>query len=85
MSKGPGEIHALIGKSAGEICYHNFFHENFCTQALVNAAESLWERVKSPWVLVEIWNNGTTLWQSPQGDATAAVTAEGEVVGDLET
>ena len=84
MSKAHVEIHALIGKSAGEICYHNFCHESFYTQALVNAAEALWERVKSPWVLVEVWNNGTTLWQSPQGDATATVTAEGKVVGDLE-
>jgi len=76
--KANREIDSLIGKSAGEICYHNFRYHSLRTQALGNAAETMWEHVKSPWILVEIWNDGTTVWQSPEGDVTTTVDVDGD-------
>ena len=77
--KANREIDSLIGKSAGEICYHNFRYHSLRIQALGSAAEMMWENIKSPWILVEVWNDGATVWQSPEGDATTTVTAEGDV------
>jgi hypothetical protein len=73
------EIEALIGQSAGHICYHDFYHGGYHTQVLSEAAGVMWENFMSPWEFVEMWNNGTTLWRSPEGDATATVTPEGEI------
>ena len=73
------EIAALVGKSAGEICYHDFRYSGFYAQVLSNAAEALWESIRSPWTFVEMWNDGTTVWRSPEGDVTATVSADGEI------
>ena len=73
------EIAALVGKSAGEICYYDFRYSGFYTQVLSNAAEALWESIRSPWTFVEMWNDGTTVWRSPEGDVTATVSADGEI------
>ncbi|MFN2183833.1 MAG: hypothetical protein ACK2UU_07570, partial [Anaerolineae bacterium] len=35
--------------------------------------------LRSAWLLVEIWNNGATVWQSPRADLLAMVTPEGEI------
>ena len=35
--------------------------------------------LRSGWLLAEIWNNGTTIWQSPEGDQTATVGTDGAI------
>lgn len=73
------EIQALVGQSAGHIAYYSFGHETYLSRVLVEAAQAMWESLRSPWMLVEVWNNGTTLWHSPDGTETALVTATGEI------
>jgi hypothetical protein len=46
---------------------------------LVEAARAMWESLRSPGMLVEVWNNGTTFWRSPDGTETAMVTPAGEI------
>lgn len=74
-----GEVEALVGKSAGQICYHEFHHEGLLAEAIASAAHALWESLRSAWILIEVWNNGATFWRSPEGDETATVTPHGEI------
>jgi hypothetical protein len=73
------EIQALVGQSAGHIAYHSFGRETLLSAVLVEAAQTLWESLRSPWMLVEAWYNGTTLWRSPDGTETAIVTPGSEI------
>ena len=73
------EIQALVGQSAGRIAYYSFGYETYLSEILVEAAQAMWESLRSPWTLVEIWNNGTTFWLSPDGADTAVVTPAGEI------
>jgi hypothetical protein len=73
------EMQALVGQSAGHIAYHSFGYETYLTGMLVEAAQAMWESLRSPWTLVEVWNNGTTVWRSPDGIETAMVTPNGEI------
>jgi hypothetical protein len=73
------EIQALVGQSAGHIAYYSFGYETYPSEILVEAAQAMWESLRSPWTLVEIWNNGTTFWQAPDGTQTAMVTPTGEI------
>lgn len=74
-----GEIEPLVGKSAGQICYHEFLHESLLAVAIASVAHALWESLRSAWILIEVWNNGATFWRSPEGDETATVPPHGEI------
>ena len=73
------EVQALVGQSAGHIAYHSFRYETHLTVALIEAAQAMWESLRSPWTLVEVWNNGASVWRSPDGTETAIVTPAGEI------
>ena len=73
------EIEALVGQSAGQIVYYTFGYETYLNALLIQAAQVMWESLRSPWTLVEIWNNGTTFWRSPDGTETATVAPGGEI------
>ena len=73
------EVQALLGQSAGHIAYHSFGYETYLTEILAQAAQAMWQGLRSPWTLVEIWNNGTTFWRAPGGAETAVVTPTGEI------
>ena len=73
------EIEARVGQSAGHIAYQSFDRETHLSRALIEAAQAMWESLRSAWMLVEIWNNGTILWRSPDGTETAMVTPDGEI------
>jgi hypothetical protein len=73
------EIEAQIGRSAGHICFTNFRHESYLTGCLDRAAQAVWESLRSTWTLVDIWNNGSTIWQSTNRDELALVTPEGDI------
>ena len=54
------EIQTLVGQSAGHIAYHSFGNETYLRDLLVDAAQTMWESLRSSWMLVEVWNNGAT-------------------------
>ena len=73
------EIQALVGQSAGHITYYPFACQTYLGDLLVEAAQAMWESFRSTWVLVEVWNNGATIWQAPDGTESARVTPDGEI------
>ena len=73
------ELEAQIGRGAGNIAATNFHHHTWLTELLADAARAMQVSLHSAWLLAEIWNNGTTVWQSPQGDQVATVTPDGEI------
>lgn len=73
------EVEAQIGRGAGNIAATNFRYHTWLTESLISAARAMQVSLRSAWLLVEIWNNGTTVWQSPAGDQLATVTPESEI------
>ena len=78
-SQAYAELEAQIGRGAGNIAATNFRHHTWLTELLASAARTMQVSLRSAWLLVEIWNNGTTVWQSPDGDQLATVPPEGEI------
>ena len=78
-SQAYGEVEAQIGRAAGSIAATNFRHHTWLTETVACAARAMQVSLRSAWLLVEIWNNGTTVWQSPSGDQVATATPEGEM------
>ena len=74
-----GEIEAQVGRGAGNIAATNFRYHTWLTESLTNSARAMQVSLRSAWLLVEIWNSGTTVWQSPAGDQLATVTPDGEI------
>jgi hypothetical protein len=72
-------ISALIGLSAGHICFGSFSPMGWLGETVSSAASVVWENIMSPWTLLEIWNNGTTIWGSPTGESRARVSPNGEI------
>ena len=73
------ELEAQIGRGAGNIAATNFRYHTWLTETVTDAARAMQLSLRSGWQLFEIWNNGTTVWQSPEGDRTATVSAEGDM------
>lgn len=81
MNENPAyaEVEAQIGRAAGNIAATNFRYHTWLTETVACAARAMQVSLRSAWLLTEIWNNGTTVWQSPTGDQFATVTPEGEM------
>jgi hypothetical protein len=77
------EIEAQVGRGAGNIAATNFQHHSWLTEVVSDAARAMQLSLRSAWLLDEVWNNGTTVWVSPEGERRATVTAEGEVDIDV--
>jgi hypothetical protein len=77
--RGYDEIEAQIGRAAGNIAATNFRHHVHLTEVVSDAARSVQTSLRSEWTLVEIWNNGMTIWQSPEGGQTVSVMPGGEM------
>jgi hypothetical protein len=73
------ELEAQIGRGAGNIAATNFRHHTWLTEIVTDAARAMQLSLRSAWRLAEIWNNGTTRWESPEAEWTATVTPEGEI------
>ena len=73
------EIEGLIGRGAGNIAATNLRYHTWLTETVTDAARAMQVSLRSAWLLLEIWNNGTTVWESPDGRRTATVTPEGEI------
>jgi hypothetical protein len=72
-SQAYGEIEALLGRRAGHIAYHPFDNESQLGEVLAEAAQVMWASLRSAWTLHEVWNNGATVWRSPDGTETVQV------------
>ena len=73
------EIEAQIGRGAGNIAATNFCYHSWLTEVLTDAARAMQVSLRSGWLLAEIWNNGTSIWHSPEGDQTATVGSDGAI------
>ena len=73
------ELEAQIGRAAGNIAATNFRHHTWLTEIVTDAARAMQLSLRSGWFLAEIWNNGTTRWESPGGDRIATVMPDGKV------
>jgi len=73
------EVEAQIGRGAGNIAATNFRYHCWLTEVVGDAARAMQVSLRSGWLLAEVWNNGTTIWQSPEGDRTATVSADGAI------
>lgn len=78
----PEEIRALVGKSAGTICYVLNLPYEPPYRSVIDAAQTIAydeDRYMSAWTFVSQWLDGTTVWRDEDGSATAIVTEEGTV------
>jgi hypothetical protein len=73
------ELEAQIGRGAGNIAATDFGYHTWLTEIVTNSARAMQVSLHSGWLLLEIWNNGTTVWESPEGDQTATVTPDGQI------
>jgi hypothetical protein len=73
------EIEVQIGRGAGNIAATNFRYACWLTDIVSDAARAMQLSLRSAWLLAEIWNNGTTIWESPDGEQTLSVTPYGEL------
>jgi hypothetical protein len=73
------ELEAQIGRGAGNIAATHFRHHTWLTEIVTDAARAVHLSLCSGWFLAEIWNNGTTRWESPADDQTTTVTPDGEI------
>jgi hypothetical protein len=74
-----GELEGLIGLSAGHICYGDIEESSLLHKAVLDAANLMWENLKSAWTLESIHLNGSTSWLSPDKSSIANITIDGEI------
>jgi len=75
-------IKALVGKSAGAICFTMNLPYEPPYQSIIDAASKVAydeDRYMSAWSFVTQWMDGTTVWQSEDQSAVALVHADGNV------
>ena len=76
------DLQILVGKSAGAICRTLELPFVPPYKTVINAASRIaydQDRYMSAWLFVTQWQDGTTVWRSSDGRATAQVTIQGNV------
>jgi hypothetical protein len=71
------EIRALVGESAGAICFTLNLPYEPPYRTIIDAASKVWEMHMSSWSFVTQLSDGTTVFRAPDGDAIATVTRDG--------
>jgi len=71
------QIKDLMGLSASQICLFPEESGDPKTVSAVQAAKNLGASNRSEWTLTEIWQDGTTLWISPNPNQQALVSGDG--------
>ncbi|MAT41616.1 MAG: hypothetical protein CL609_04690 [Anaerolineaceae bacterium] len=67
----------LTGLSAGKLCLFPQKSIDPITVAAFQAAKNLGNSNRGKWILTEIWQDGTTLWRSPNRTQQALVSVDG--------
>ena len=76
------ELQPLVGKSAGAICRTLELPFVPPFESVIRAASQIaydQDLYMSAWLFVTQWQDGTTVWRTAEGDATALVSPQGEV------
>ena len=76
------ELRALVGKSAGAICYTLNLPYEAPYRSVIEAASKIAydeDRFMSAWSFVTQWLDGTTVWRAEDGEAEAIVAPDGSV------
>jgi hypothetical protein len=76
------ELQALVGQSAGAVCYTLNLPYEPPYQAVIDAASRIAydeDRFMSAWSFVSQWLDGTTVWRSEDGFAVALIAPDGSV------
>lgn len=76
------ELKALVGESAGAICRTLNLPYEPPYRSVIDAASKIAydeDRFMSAWLFVTQWGDGTTVWRSLDGGATAIVAPDGPV------
>ena len=75
-------LRALVGKSAGAICRTMNLAYVPPYRSIIDAASRIAydeDRYTSAWLFVTQWMDGTTLWQTEDGNARALVSTDGNM------
>ena len=78
----PEGLEALVGKSAGAICYTLNLPYEPPYRSVIDAAVKIAydeDRFMSAWSFVTQWADGTTVWRAEDGSSTAVVAPDGTV------
>ena len=78
----PAGLEGLVGKSAGAICRTLNLPFDPPYRSVVDAASRIAydeDRYMSSWLFVTQWPDGTTVWRSEDGTATAEVAVDGSI------
>ncbi len=71
------QIESLTGQSAEKILNNKTNPPDQQCKAAIQAAEILWSSKRSSWRLGEIYQDGTTVWISPEETQKALVAPDG--------
>jgi hypothetical protein len=80
--KYAGKLGTLVGESAGAICRTLDLPYEPPYRSIIDAASQIAydeDRFMSAWLFVTQWSDGTTLWRTEDGDATAMVGPDGAI------
>jgi hypothetical protein len=75
----PAELQQLLRKSAGAICMTMDLPRRSPFKEIVEDALLLQERTMGAWLFVTQWSDGSTIWESPQGDQAAIIKFDGTI------
>ncbi len=73
------ELQPLVGKSAGAICQVLELPYAHPYNSIIDHADIMQVSLKSAWLFVTQWQNGTTIWEPEEGNYVAMVTPEGKI------
>ena len=78
----PEGLEALVGKSAGAICYTLNLPYEPPYRSVIDAASKIAydeDRFMSAWSFVAQWPDGTTVWRAEDGSSMAVVAPDGSI------
>jgi hypothetical protein len=73
----PAELRPLLNKSAGAICMTMDLPRRPPFREIVEDAYVLQGRTMGAWIFVTQWNDGSTIWRSPDGLQVAIIKFDG--------
>ena len=72
-------VRVLRGKNVGQIVLSLNLPYVDPYREIIDDAHTLHDRLKSTWVFHAAWQDGSTVWRSPDGSRTAIVSRDGDI------